>query len=553
MADQNDTHEAEGNEKGHNPLILQLPCDPAVLNEARRLMSEENSRVDALGTTCLQDPIIVIELLKTSNALYFSSGKSAITSPKTAIVRLGSDVVTDTFNNLTTRQQLTDPGQLKWYSINRSRSKRIGIVSRIFAEAIARPLAEDCQAVGCMFSIGDMLAVYYLGQDYVDLAEEHSRSGVNYRLTSNLKFDVDQMCVAYLRRNGIPESLLFAIDREAKPRTQDRVVMKPLCMAASELVDAFDSNKWEKFAPGKNVPPKSALRMLKMTDSQYLKIYERTSEYLFSARMQEERQRREPIPEIETPGSSQEVNRETQALESEIQNILSGSSAADELVLDSFTADDAVLPDSTRVEEISEDLSSFEAQFSLASAKSEKKTVARVQEPVKAVEPPKLRTKKGNKFVSAVNELFEEAESSEELLAGLLQKLTDGPFEKAALIVVSRDRNNAIVVAARGSITNGQKLELNDPLSPLARCFSKVQSFSSRPNEASPWGSKAFALAPIDADHDTPVALYADCGTNGSLTFEARRIFRTVVEILNQKLPSIPGGIPVELGEAPTS
>ncbi len=550
MGEENDMHEESGDsaEKSNNPLILQMPCDPAVLNEARRLMSEENSRVDALGTTCLQDPIIVVELLKTSNALYFSTGKSAITSPKTAVVRLGSDVVNDTFQNLTTRKQLTDPDQLKWYGLNRSRSKRIGIVSRIFAEAIARPLAEDCQAVGCLFSIGDMLAVYYLGKDYVDLAEEHSRSGVNYRLSSNHKFNVDDMCVAYLRRNGIPESLLFAIDREAKPRTQDRVVMKPLCMAASELVDAFDSNKWEKFAPGKKVPPKSALRMLKMTDSQYLKIYERASEYLFSARMLEEKQRREPIPEIEPTPSSSVDSRETQALESEIQDIISDSTGADELILDSFAADDAEFPERTKVEEIAEDLHAFEEQFSLASAKTEKKTVARVQEPVKAVEPPKLRTNKGNKFVSAVNDLFEEAESSEELLSGLLQKLTDGPFDKAALIVVSHDRKNAIVVAARGSISNGQKLELTDPLSPLARCFSKVQSFSNRPNEASPWGSKAFALAPIDADHDTPVALYADCGVEGSLTFEARRIFRTVVEILNQKLPSIPGGIPVELG-----
>lgn len=128
--------------------------------------------------------------------------------------------------------------------------------------------------------------------------------------------------------------------------------------------------------------------------------------------------------------------------------------------------------------------------------------------------------------------------------------LVDGPYEKSALIVVSKDRKHAIVVAARGpNIGNGQKIELNDPLSPLAQCFSKVQSFSNRINEASPFGCKSFALAPIDADHDTPVALYADCGNDAALTFEARRVFRTVVNLLNQKLPTIPGGIPVELAE----
>jgi hypothetical protein len=139
--------------------------------------------------------------------------------------------------------------------------------------------------------------------------------------------------------------------------------------------------------------------------------------------------------------------------------------------------------------------------------------------------------------------------SSEDLLRGILGILTEeGPFEKTALIVVAKDRHSAIVVAARGpEINNGQTLVLDDPLSPLAQCFSKVQSFGSKSSRESPWGSKAFALAPIDADHDTPVALYADCGTSGSISFEARRIFRAVVDILNQKLPGIPGGIPVEI------
>jgi hypothetical protein len=190
-----------------------------------------------------------------------------------------------------------------------------------------------------------------------------------------------------------------------------------------------------------------------------------------------------------------------------------------------------------------------EDQFSLKATKSGAKSVPRVEPVVRNMEPPKLRTAGGNKIVSTITSMFENAKSSEELLQQLLQMLVEGgTFEKSALIVVSKDRKHAIVVAARGpNIGNGQKLDLNDPLSPLAQCFSKVQSFGNRQSNSSPFGSKAFALSPIDADHDTPVALYADCGNHGSLTFEARRVFRTVVEILNQKLPQIPGGIPVEL------
>jgi hypothetical protein len=116
------------------------------------------------------------------------------------------------------------------------------------------------------------------------------------------------------------------------------------------------------------------------------------------------------------------------------------------------------------------------------------------------------------------------------------------------LIVVSKDKSQAIVVAARGpNIGNGQKLSITDPLNPLAQCFTKVQSFGNRESEYSPFGSKSFSLAPINADHDTPVARYADCGNDRAISFEARRVFRTVVEILNERLPQIPGGIPVEL------
>jgi len=146
--------------------------------------------------------------------------------------------------------------------------------------------------------------------------------------------------------------------------------------------------------------------------------------------------------------------------------------------------------------------------------------------------------------------VMESAQNSEELLESLLSALVDqGPFEKTALIVVSKDRRNAIVVAARGpNIGNGQRLVLDDPLSPFSQCLSKIQSFGREGSATSPFGSKTFAVAPIEAAHETPVALYADCGNEGAITFEARRIFRTVVDLVNEKIKTLPGGIPVELG-----
>ncbi|RMG42544.1 MAG: HDOD domain-containing protein [Candidatus Dadabacteria bacterium] len=538
------------NKQASGPFGILFPPDPHVWNEARRLVTDKNARVEALATVCAQDPVLVIEFLRISNAMYYAGGKSHITSTKTAIVRLGSDMLVATLDKMSEeRQPFKDEDIRHWFEVHRSKCKRAAIVGRILAEPLARSLADDVQTAALFLYIGDMLAVAHLGHDYVELAEEHSRSGVNYKLANDFRFDVEKMGLNYLRRAGIPEALLFAIDRDARSRTPDRSVMKPICMAAAEMIEAFDSNRWEKLAPGKTLSPKSSIRMLQVSDNQYLKIYERASEYLFSARMQEEKKRQEALK----PVIEQVSNEEESALETEIQNILSGDDYDYE---DDFEDPGENSqhnaehhPPETQITELDTPLIDEHDQFSLSNTGSHVRKVARVQEAKPIIPPPILRTSKGNKVVQSISNMFEEAQSSEELLSELLQMLVeDGPFEKSALIVVSKDRKSAIVVAARGpTFGNGQKIQIDDPLSPLAQCFSKVQSFGNRSNSASPFGSKAFALAPIDADHDTPVALYADCGQNGSLTFEARRVFRTVVGILNEKLPQIPGGIPVEL------
>lgn len=544
--EKNQLNENDSEEKGATgPMEILFPAESSVLAEARRLVGDKNSRVDNLATACFQDPVLIIELLKKSNALFFAGGRAPITSPKTAIVRLGADVVQEMFDTMAEREVLEDPLVSKWLEYYRSRSKRTGIVSRLLSEALAKNLSEDCQAIGSLTNIGDMLAVMNFREEYTELAENSKRSGVNYKLSQNFKFDVDKMGVSYLRRSGIPEILLFVLDFDGRPRSQERAIMKPICQAAAELVDAFDANKWEKLAPGRPLSPKSALRMLQMSDSQYLKIYERASEYLFSAKMLEERQRSEAEEEEKEEQAEQVLSDE--GLQDDILNILKGDDGEESTEEDS-PAD--VQEQETEIKEIDEEFGELDKQFAFTTSKNKKKDSPRKKGSFTFVEPPKLRSNKGNEVVESISNMFEQADNSEELLSGLLQMLTDGPFEKAALIVVSHDRKNAIVVAARGPIGNGQKIELHDPLSPLAQCFSKVQSFSNRPNEASPFGSKAFALSPIDADHDTPVALYADCGASGSITFEARRVFRTVVEILNQKLPTLPGGIPVELESA---
>ena len=541
-----------------NPMSVTIPCDMYVWNEARRLVGDKRVRVEDLSLCIAQDPAIVLELLRVANAMYFSSGRPPITSIKTAIVRLGSDVVIETLEKIKERTRTSDEDVSALLESNRNRCKRTAIVARMFAESLAKQLADDCQTAGGLAPVGDLVAVIFFGRQYVELAEQHSRAGISFRLLQDHKFDVESVGVNYLKRAGIPDSITFALERDARPRSPERAILKPICNAALEMVDAFDLNKWEKLAPGKKLAPKSAIRLLQMTDSQYLKLYEKVSEFLFSIRLLDERKKQEA--ERMERQEAQEIHEERAeereddllSLDDEIESLIQGTASAEDS--DSEVEEDVAVPhlapkpqEPTEIVTLNANLAS--ERFSISSKKDSSKSVPRVKERAQPTETPQLRTSGGTKVVRSISDMFDAAETSEDLLKGLLEMLVDnGPFEKSAIIVVAKDRKSAVVVAARGpNIGNGQMLTLTDPLSPLAQCFSKVRSWGNKESEESPFGSKAFALAPIDADHDTPVALYADCGKNGSITFEARRIFRVVVEILNQKLPHIPGGIPVEL------
>jgi HD-like signal output (HDOD) protein len=540
-----------------------LPPDNAVWTEARRLAADKSIRVEDLAICCSQDPVMVLELLRVSNAMFFAGGKSPITAAKTAIVRLGSDVVIETLDKMKGRIPLADDETAFWFETHRSRCRRTSIVARILGEALSRTLADDCATAGLMLYMGEMLAVAHFGERYVQLADQLSKSGLNYRLAQDYRFDVEKMGVSYLRKNGIPEALLFAIDREGRSRSQDRVILKPLCWAAGELVDAFDSNRWEKLAPGKPLPPKSSLRMLQIPDNQYLKIYERCSEYLFAARLQEERRRlgdsaAQDSSQDQAPSETVQVEQSasSDALQDDIQNLLRGTALPEEEEFDESEAEEDFTPDPAPAPLKKSPPSappatpgSDEEAFGLAPSGTAVARPARGPAAKTKPKAPELVTARGKEVMQSMTNLLDAAKTGEELLSQLLEMLVkSGTFEKSALIVVSKDRKRAKVVAARGpNIGNGQTIIIDDPLSPLAQCFTKVKSWGNKGSKDSPWGSSAFAVAPIDAAHDTPVALYADCGAKGALTFEARRIFRTVVEVLNKKLPEVPGGIPVEL------
>jgi len=287
MTSPNSSNSAAGADAGKAPTGIYaalLPTRLEVWSVVRERVANSRVRMDELAGLACQDPVIVIELLKTANSMFFSSGRPPVSTLKGTIERLGVDAALDTLDKMKEIPQITDPGLSKWFEISRARCTRVGKVARIFSDVLIRTLSEDCEAAGALVHVGELLAVAHFKEQYVKIAEEQQqRAKILYRLEKDLKFEAEAMGVNYMRRIGIPELVLFAIDQKAQSKLPARAPMRPICTAGSELVLAFETGKLDKYAPGStSIPPKSGIRLLKMTDNQYASIFEQAKAYLLS-------------------------------------------------------------------------------------------------------------------------------------------------------------------------------------------------------------------------------------------------------------------------------
>jgi hypothetical protein len=515
-----------------SPFERAFSIHPTILSTAATLAESRVAKLNDLALCALQDPVLSLELLRLANDAVFSAGRPTVSTPSAAIMRIGAQELLKVLARLRSRPNLEDPNSARIFEKHRSRSRRAGIVARMIAELVAKGLAEDCHTAGLFMYTGELLASAHLGAAYVTLHDTCNPATVVCRLAQDHHFNVEKMGLTYLQRNGVPESITFATSRDGKPKNAARTPMKSICFAAVELVDAFDQQRWEKIAPGRQLPPKSSLRFLQLSESQYLKLYERAADYLFADKLHTEKISVSDLNPSAPLTRDEEFDFVIQTQESLLLESDDPSLQQDLLsVLGARGTTPAAAP-----------------EFGLGVPHTPPKSPLASTPSAPSPSQPTLRTAAGNALVTRVDAVAAAASSREQLLCSILAMLTEnGTFQRSALIVVSKDRTSAVVIAARGDeISTGQRLTLTDPLSPLAQCFSKVQSFGSAPQQASPWGARAFALAPLDEVHSTPVALYADCGNNGAITFEARRIFRSVVDILNQRLPTIAGGLPIE-------
>lgn len=520
------------------PLTMEMPAAVYILREARKLAGDRNVRVSDIATCISQDPILILELLRVANSIHFIQDRPPITTAQTAVVHLGSQQVVEIIDRVREREAIEDRDVYRCFETLRFQSQRISIVARILANATRKDLASEAQTTASMAVLGHMMACYYFGYEYVSLSRELNRSSLAYRLSNQYNFDIYTQQTAYLRRHGFPEVLAFALDRDMTCKTPWRQPLRYLVQSALELVEAWDGEKWDRYAPGQRLSAKSAVRLLQLKDAQYETVYERCHEYLSSVT---------DVPAfVEDSKPDKPEKRPEEAGESEVPSLLPLGGEGDAAAADGQSGDAngsaGDFPSLTEPAAESEITPESITAFMFANLPDPEFDEI---EDFSLDDPPEdfKYSRQAQWVIDEFSELFTARDDPYQVLEDVMQRLIfRGPFERAAVLELSKDRRAARILAAVGDgLQTGSTISFVDPLSPVAGCRTQVKSFNAGKVEQTiaPFGITSFAVSPLNMEHETPLALYADCGHDDSMPFEARRIFRYLVALINSILPSI--------------
>jgi HD-like signal output (HDOD) protein len=538
---------------------ISIPPFASVLGDAIRLSANKNVKVDDFCSCAFQDPVLCIELLRRANSLEFGVARVSIASIPNAIMRLGWQEVHSIVSDLASSEPPDSPQKAKWVEIHRRRCRRAGMISRLIADTVSRDLNQAAHMSGLFLYLGDILAVLQLGELYVNLAEANPRPRVNYRIATDYGFDTEVMGLDYLRITGVPNSITDVIDRNTHQREISKHLLRPIVFSASELVESFEAGKLQRYESLDDLPNNSQLRLFKFIEAQYNKLFIKIRAYLMS---------------------DDEITSTTDAVDAQVIVESAPSSG-----LDQPQKEPSANP--TEEEKIQARLAKLKSLIDKTSTPppslkptplpttEEQKTSKSTLSPVAAIAPPedladhfglrestnlRQRIRSKNVFIddntsnateekltyptlSTAARTLSLAQDSEQLMAMVLTTLMQYGFEKAAIVVVSKDKSEGLVTAARGSISPGTRIKLDLIYSPIAQGISKVQSTKDLSQSLSPFGSSTYAVAPLKADHQTPVCIYADCGKDCTISFETRRTFRGLINVINTILPRLPGGL----------
>jgi hypothetical protein len=473
-----------------------FPADPSVVEAAEVTLTTKAGRIDEVCQLLLQDPVSILEILSRANRQFHANDKPAIWSIKVALMRLGTQQTLEILSELKAENsELTSSVRHEFEKL-RVRALKLSRVARILAETVATQLVDECQTAALMSEVGYMYALLIFKGKYVSIAESSARKALAYKIEQDLHLDVNKFQLDYLKDKWFPQSIMFVYDSEIKCKTTQESALRFIIEGAEELLDAIETNRFERFIPPAEMPSKCALRYLNVSVANRTIITERIlaelSEPVIGAQSNSEL----PIEVPETP--AQIVDNIVPLRKEEPAKVIFFES---------------------KVEFIESCEGEFERPLNHFSEQNQK-----VLQMLK-------------EFVEI--EVDSALDAIEEVLAILIE---DGPFKRASLIEFSPDKCNFKVVNQNGSdFELEQPVIVNSPWSPVAMASTQIRSFPSPEanDPLSPMGSNAFAISPLRGKADQRIALYADCGHNGVVPFEARRVFRVAVGVLNNILPTL--------------
>ena len=511
----------------NNILSTDLPPNERTVKNARLIVSDRNVRIPELARILEYDPVCILETLKLANATFFAGHRPSITNIQTAIIRLGSQAMIDLLDNLQTREQIIDEDISKTFTSLFILSQRIARTSQIIAQTCARDITNIAYTTGSLFYIGHMVTCIYFGKEYADEAKKQKRNALAYRFKVNHGIDIQKMFLDYLRNRGVPQAILYGLDRNLKCKTPLQAALRFIVESASELVDAHKENRWFKYSPENQLPSKSALRLLQLSPQQYQQLYI-SLDFYFNPKNEN------AINSLNSNLNDTEIRTEKDS--SSVYKI--DVSKIDEL---NYNLDNE------------EKLNQTDETFYFTNKKLKEIIFSNLdlsQESVTYIDYTSIEnTETSNLDLYAQDVLAliinacKTAKTPDELLILALQALHSlGPFLRLAVITLKNKRQDAHILMSVGdSLTNKKHIELKDPLSPLALCQNKTQSFNATTfQEAlSPLGVSAFATSPLRFNGQEPVMLYADCGIDKPLPMTARKIFRIAVSLINNALSEL--------------
>jgi HD-like signal output (HDOD) protein len=545
-----------------------VPPDSAVLEEVVQAVQSNSGNLNYLAISIYRDVATVFEIIRLANSTQFNFDQDQINDLQTALTRIGWQNLRDIITELSTQAKKDYPAKNRWLESYRSRCRRSGMIARIFAESIAKNLTQEAQTIACFSYFGDMLAVLHLGHLYLELAENHPRNRILYKLSSEYNFDVESVALNYLEKNGLPRQMLEIFNRGLTHNNLARTHLRPIIFSASELVDAYDCGKFARYLELNDLPQSSHLKNLKINRYQFPKVIERIEMYLNSA-IQIEKSAKTISESVASKVLLYADNGKL--IQNQEQSSLVKETPVDKVILEERTVSASPLSklNSKKNEGLSQSpkdgatANSFEEEktpptdkkdiFDLRNTQQTRhyrraaKVVYSYDDEIEADDDLPVTVGAPSSKIILINKVITIAESSEQLLSLCLEMMTQNSFQNICLLIVNKKVETALILAARGkNIKAGTALQINGEMGPFYDGFSKVISSPTRQSSSSPLGSSTYAVSPLQIDHSLPILLYADCGQNEIISFEARRIFRHIVRSINQRLPRLPGGILME-------